>query len=62
MANTITADEIREHFSHSNVGNVPAGSSAVRTLLELVADVNLAVLKIIPNCMSSWLMPMNWRD
>lgn len=62
MANTITADEIREHFSQAMSAMYQQEVPQYGTLLELVADVNLAVLEIIPNCMSSWLMPMNWRD
>ena len=47
MANSITADEIREQFSQAKQAMYQQ-SSAVHFLLELVADVNLAVLENNP--------------
>ncbi|STV99644.1 Uncharacterized protein conserved in bacteria [Klebsiella pneumoniae] len=44
MANTITADEIREHFSQAMSAMYQQEVPQYGTLLELVADVNLAVL------------------
>ena len=45
MANTITADEIREHFSQAMSAMYQQEVPQYGTLLELVADVNLAVLE-----------------
>ncbi len=55
MANSITADEIREQFSQAMSAmycqqEVPQYG----TLLELVADVNLAVLENNLNCTKKW--------
>lgn len=48
MANNITADEIREKFSHAMSAMYQQEVPQYGTLLELVADVNLAVLKHNP--------------
>ena len=48
MANTITADEIREHFSQAMSAMYQQEVPQYGTLLELVADVNLAVLEHHP--------------
>ena len=48
MANTITADEIREHFSQAMSVMYQQEVPQYGTLLELVADVNLAVLENNP--------------
>lgn len=48
MANTITADEIREHFSQAMSAMYQQEVPQYGTLLELVADVNLAVLENNP--------------
>ena len=48
MANTITADDIREHFSQAMSGMYQQEVPQYGTLLELVADVNLAVLENNP--------------
>ncbi|RCJ95486.1 DUF1338 family protein, partial [Klebsiella pneumoniae] len=48
MANTITADEIREHFSQAMSAMYQQEVPQYGTLLELVADVNLAVLENYP--------------
>ncbi|MGE0970676.1 2-oxoadipate dioxygenase/decarboxylase HglS [Klebsiella sp. WOUb02] len=48
MANTITADEIREHFSQAMSAMYQQEVPQYGTLLELVADVNLAVLEHNP--------------
>ncbi|XXD09839.1 VOC family protein [Klebsiella sp. R445] len=48
MANTITADEIREHFSQAMSAMYQQEVPQYGTLLELVADVNLAVLEQHP--------------
>lgn len=61
MANTITADEIREHFSQAMSAMYQQEVPQYGTLLELVADVNLAVLKIIRSCMNSSLTLTSWR-
>ncbi|MDV2876046.1 VOC family protein [Phytobacter diazotrophicus] len=45
MANTITADEIREQFSQAMSAMYQQEVPQYGTLLELVADVNLAVLE-----------------
>ncbi|MCS2160554.1 VOC family protein [Scandinavium sp. H11S7] len=45
MANTITADEIRENFSQAMSAMYQQEVPQYSTLLELVADVNLAVLE-----------------
>lgn len=45
MANTITADEIRENFSQAMSAMYQQEVPQYGTLLELVADVNLAVLE-----------------
>ncbi|HFK4759001.1 TPA: VOC family protein [Citrobacter farmeri] len=49
MANTITADEIREHFSQAMSAMYQQEVPQYGTLLELVADVNLAVLENNPS-------------
>ncbi len=61
MANTITADEIREHFSQAMSAMYQQEVPQYGTLLELVADVNLAVLEIIRSCMNSSLTLTSWR-
>jgi hypothetical protein len=61
MANTITADEIRENFSQAMSAMYQQEVPQYGTLLELVADVNLAVLENNPSCMNNWRMPMSWR-
>lgn len=48
MANTITADDIREHFSQAMSAMYQQEVPQYGTLLELVADVNLAVLENNP--------------
>lgn len=48
MANSITADEIREHFSQAMSAMYQQEVPQYGTLLELVADVNLAVLENNP--------------
>ena len=48
MANTITADEIREQFSQAMSAMYQQEVPQYGTLLELVADVNLAVLENNP--------------
>lgn len=48
MANTITADEIREHFSQAMSAMYQQEVPQYGTLLELVADVNPAVLENNP--------------
>ncbi|MGO3912236.1 VOC family protein, partial [Huaxiibacter chinensis] len=48
MANTITADDIREHFSQAMSAMYQKEVPQYGTLLELVADVNLAVLENNP--------------
>jgi uncharacterized glyoxalase superfamily metalloenzyme YdcJ len=48
MANTITADEIRENFSQAMSAMYQQEVPQYGTLLELVADVNLAVLENNP--------------
>ncbi|EOE5631817.1 DUF1338 domain-containing protein, partial [Cronobacter sakazakii] len=48
MANSITADEIREHFSQAMSAMYQQEVPQYGTLLELVADVNLAVLESHP--------------
>lgn len=48
MANTITADEIRENFSQAMSAMYQQEVPQYGTLLELVADVNLAVLEQYP--------------
>ena len=48
MANIITADEIREHFSQAMSTMYQQEVPRYATLLELVADVNLAVLENNP--------------
>ncbi|WP_434585014.1 VOC family protein [Klebsiella sp. R390] len=48
MANTITADEIRENFSQAMSAMYQQEVPQYGTLLELVADVNLAVLEQHP--------------
>lgn len=45
MANTITADEIREHFSQGMSAMYQQEVPQYAALLELVADVNLSVLE-----------------
>lgn len=50
MANSITADEIREQFSQAMSAMYQQEVPQYGTLLELVADVNLAVLETILNC------------
>ncbi|MEL4013520.1 2-oxoadipate dioxygenase/decarboxylase HglS [Dryocola clanedunensis] len=48
MANNITADEIREKFSHAMSAMYQQEVPQYGTLLDLVADVNLAVLENDP--------------
>ncbi len=48
MANSITADEIREQFSQAMSVMYQQEVPQYGTLLELVADVNLAVLENNP--------------
>ena len=48
MANTITADDIREHFSQAMSAMYQQEVPQYGTLLELVADVNPAVLENNP--------------
>lgn len=48
MANTITADDIREHFSQAMSAMYQQEVPQYGTLLELVADVNLVVLEHHP--------------
>ncbi|WP_329601199.1 VOC family protein [Citrobacter koseri] len=48
MANTIAADEIREHFSQAMSAMYQQEVPQYGTLLELVADVNLTVLENNP--------------
>jgi uncharacterized glyoxalase superfamily metalloenzyme YdcJ len=48
MANTITADDIREQFSQAMSAMYQQEVPQYGTLLELVADVNLAVLENNP--------------
>ena len=48
MANTITADDIREHFSQAMSAMYQQEVPQYGTLLELVADVNLAILENNP--------------
>ena len=48
MANTITADEIRESFSQAMSAMYQQEVPQYGTLLELVADVNLAILENNP--------------
>ncbi|SQI91955.1 Uncharacterized protein conserved in bacteria [Klebsiella oxytoca] len=48
MANTITADEIRECFSQAMSAMYQQEVPQYGTLLELVADVNLAILENNP--------------
>jgi uncharacterized glyoxalase superfamily metalloenzyme YdcJ len=48
MANTITADDIREHFSQAMSAMYQQEVPQYGTLLELVADVNLAILEQYP--------------
>ena len=54
MANSITADEIREQFSQAMSAMYQQEVPQYGTLLELVADVNLAVLENNPNCTKKW--------
>lgn len=54
MANSITADEIREQFSQAMSAMYQQEVPQYGTLLELVADVNLAVLEKILNCTKKW--------
>jgi uncharacterized glyoxalase superfamily metalloenzyme YdcJ len=61
MANTITADDIREHFSQAMSAMYQQEVPQYGTLLELVADVNLAVLENNPLYMNNWRTQMNWR-
>lgn len=49
MANNITADDIREKFSHAMSAMYQQEVPQYGTLLELVADVNLAVLESSPD-------------
>lgn len=58
MANSITADEIREQFSQA-ISAVLSEVPQYGTLLELVADVNLAVLENNP---LKNVDKTNWRD
>ena len=59
MANTITADDIREHFSQAMSAMYQQEVPQYGTLLELVADVNLAVLEMIHYYMNTWQTPMS---
>jgi uncharacterized glyoxalase superfamily metalloenzyme YdcJ len=59
MANTITADEIREQFSQA-MSAMYQQEVRNTALLELVADVNLAVLENNPTLHENWRMRMNW--
>ncbi|MHA6497767.1 2-oxoadipate dioxygenase/decarboxylase family protein, partial [Escherichia coli] len=52
MANSITADEIREQFSQAMSAMYQQEVPQYGTLLELVADVNLAVLENNPQPVS----------
>lgn len=61
MANTITADEIRECFSQAMSAMYQQEVPQYGTLLELVADVNPLFWRITRSCMNNWLTPMNWR-
>lgn len=61
MAHTLSADDIREDFSQAMSAMYQQEVPQYGTLLALVADVNLAVLKIIRAYMNSWPTPMNWR-
>ncbi len=61
MANTITADEIREHFSQAMSAMYQQEVPQYGTLLELVADVNWRYWKIIRSCMNSSLTLTSWR-
>ncbi len=61
MANTITADEIREHFSQAMSAMYQQEVPQYGTLLELVADVNRRYWKIIRSCMNSSLTLTSWR-
>lgn len=61
MANTITADEIRENFSQAMSAMYQQEVPQYGTLTELVADVNLAVPNITRNYMNNWLMPTSWH-
>ena len=61
MANTITADEIREHFSQAMSAMYQQEVPQYGTLLELVADVNGGTGKIIRSCMNSSLTLTSWR-
>lgn len=61
MANTITADDIREHFSQAMSAMYQQEVPQYGTLLELVADVNLAVLENNPLLHENWRTQTNWR-
>ncbi len=54
MANSITADEIREQFSQAMSAMYQQEVPQYGTLLELVADVNLAVLENNPQLHKEW--------
>lgn len=54
MANSITADEIREQFSQAMSAMYQQEVPQYGTLLELVADVNLLCWKTILNCTKKW--------
>lgn len=61
MANTITADEIRESFSQAMSAMYQQEVPQYGTLLELVADVNPPYWRITRRCTNNWPTPMNWR-
>lgn len=61
MARILTADEIREQFSQAMSAMYQQEVPQYGTLLELVADVNLAVLENNPELHESSPMPMNWH-
>ena len=61
MANTITADDIREHFSQAMSAMYQQEVPQYGTLLELVADVNRRCWKMIHYYMNNWQTPMSLR-
>ncbi len=61
MANTITADDIREHFSQAMSAMYQQEVPQYGTLLELVADVNWRFWKITHFYMNNWRTQTNWR-
>jgi uncharacterized glyoxalase superfamily metalloenzyme YdcJ len=60
MANTITADDIREHFSQAMSAMYQQEVPQYGTLLELVADV-WRCWKMIHYYMNNWQTPMSLR-